>query len=1001
MIVSPGGFLFYILDNFWYDQYHNLYVSEDKRMKKKILKAMSFALAVSMVTPMVCMPGMSVYAEEESVDIVADDEEGEVSSEEESTEEQQPTVNLVYDDFVEILLGATKDLTVNATSTVSGSTLTYQWYKDIKDQETPELIDGATSNVLTITGEANVVGYSCEVSDGTTDNVASFTISLNSGLVVNETSDSVDVSLNETATMEVTAASSTGRTITYQWKKYDAITDSYTDIAGATSNKYEVQGAKGMVNKYLCVVSDGISEIEVEYEVVLDSGISVDAPESIIVEYGKSLDIKVSAESALDKSLSYRWLYFDSTTEEYLPIQGATKSVLTVTGTKGMATDYKCEVTDGITVVSVDISVELDTGLELTYEPEVNIEYGKTAALKVGAKSGRNYPIKYRWYTQKEVFNEETQDYIVQEVDIDNTTDTLNVMGSLDTASVYVCVVSDGIYEKECIFDVTVDSKLTVDEYNSTVKVPYGGSLDVTAKATSPVGLPLTYQWFTGWEDDAGNCEYFEISAAKDAKITIDGVKGIAYRYKCEISDGITTVEAEYTVILDTGLDVTYNPEVDLKYGDNAELKVNATCTEGQNITYQWYAYKINAETEEVTASAIEGANTDTLSIKADENSAPKYMCKVTDGISVIRSVFDINIDTGLTLSAKKSVVSAEYSTTARLEVSASTKIASGVKYQWYEYVYDETEKKYFYDECEGQDATLLLTLDGSTAGKYKCIATDGVNSKSVEIELNVLQRDIAKASVELDETLYTFNGVAKKPELFIEDGEYFLEEYKDYVISYENNIYPGTAKVVITGRGGYVGSITKTFKINAVKISSLKMTKQTNKSITFTFKKSSVSVDGYIILRADKKNGTYKKIAVTKSTSYTDKKSLKGRTNFYYKVCGYKLVSGKQVVCASSSIVNMTRKPDATRLTVKAGKGKATVKMSKVVGATGYELYMSTSKNGKYKKIATVTKAKSVTKKGLKKGKKYYFKAKVITKSDSKKKFISAYSAAKSVKIK
>ena len=688
---------------------------------------MSFALAVSMVTPMVCMPGMSVYAEEESVDIVADDEEGEVSSEEESTEEQQPTVNLVYDDFVEILLGATKDLTVNATSTVSGSTLTYQWYKDIKDQETPELIDGATSNVLTITGEANVVGYSCEVSDGTTDNVASFTISLNSGLVVNETSDSVDVSLNETATMEVTAASSTGRTITYQWKKYDAITDSYTDIAGATSNKYEVQGAKGMVNKYLCVVSDGISEI----------------------------------------------------------------------------------------------------------------------------------------------------------------------------------------------------------------------------------------------------------------------------------SDGITTVEAEYTVILDTGLDVTYNPEVDLKYGDNAELKVNATCTEGQNITYQWYAYKINAETEEVTASAIEGANTDTLSIKADENSAPKYMCKVTDGISVIRSVFDINIDTGLTLSAKKSVVSAEYSTTARLEVSASTKIASGVKYQWYEYVYDETEKKYFYDECEGQDATLLLTLDGSTAGKYKCSATDGVNSKSVEIELNVLQRDIAKASVELDETLYTFNGVAKKPELFIEDGEYFLEEYKDYVISYENNIYPGTAKVVITGRGGYVGSITKTFKINAVKISSLKMTKQTNKSITFTFKKSSVSVDGYIILRADKKNGTYKKIAVTKSTSYTDKKSLKGRTNFYYKVCGYKLVSGKQVVCASSSIVNMTRKPDATRLTVKAGKGKATVKMSKVVGATGYELYMSTSKNGKYKKIATVTKAKSVTKKGLKKGKKYYFKAKVITKSDSKKKFISAYSAAKSVKIK
>ena len=74
----------------------------------------------------------------------------------------------------------------------------------------------------------------------------------------------------------------------------------------------------------------------------------------------------------------------------------------------------------------------------------------------------------------------------------------------------------------------------------------------------------------------------------------------------------------------------------------------------------------------------------------------------------------DINIDTGLTLSAKKSVVSAEYSTTARLEVSASTKIASGVKYQWYEYVYDETEKKYFYDECEDwffEDIELLTGI--------------------------------------------------------------------------------------------------------------------------------------------------------------------------------------------------------------------------------------------------------------------------------------------------
>lgn len=970
-------------------------------MKKKFLKAVSLALAFSLITPMVCMPGMSVYAEKET----GEEGSGEVSEEigeEETGEEVVPsTINLVYDDYAEVLLGATKELSVSATSTVPGATLTYKWYKDIKDQEEAVLIEGADTNTLTITAEADVVGYSCEVSDGTSDEVASFSIFVDSGLVVDETSNSVDVSLGDMATMEVTATSKTGRTITYQWKTYDAATDTYSDIAGATANTYNITGAKGMVTKYLCEVSDGISVIEVEYEVTLDSGIMVDAPDSVVVEYGKSIDIKVSAQSALDNKLTYKWLYFDEATEAYIPITGGTKSSLTVTGVKGMATEYRCEVTDGISTVTADISVELDTGLEVTYEPEVTVEYGKSADLKVEAKSGRNYPITYRWYTQKEVFNEETGDFMVEEIELPNTTNKYTITGSLETAAVYVCVVSDGIHEIENIFDVVVDSKLTLDDYVSTVKVPYGGTLDVTAKATSAVGLPLTYQWSIGTEDDAGNCEYIEIESAKASKITINGVKGVASRYMCEISDGISTVSAEYRIILDTGLDVKHNGTVNLTYGDNAVLKVNATCTEGQTITYQWYSYKVDEETEEVTALPIAGANTDSYAIKADENAAPTYMCKVTDGVSVIKAVFDISIDTALTLEAKKSEVSAEYGTTVTLGVNASTKLASGVKYQWYEYVYDETDKKYYFEEYDGTEASIELILDGSTATKYKCIITDGVNTKSVEIGLNVLQRDISKANIELDVTSYKFNGVEKKPGVSLDDGDYFLEEYKDYVISYENNIYPGTAKVVVYGRGGYVGSMTKSFKIKPVTVSSLKMTKQTDKSITLSFKRPSISLDGYIIYRADRKTGTFKKIAITKSTTYTDKKSLKGRTNFYYKVCGYKLVNGKQVECASSSVVNMTRKPVATRLSVKAGKGRATIKMAAVAGATGYELYMSTSKNGKYNKIAKVTKAKSVTKKGLKKGKKYYFKAKVITKSDSKKKFISAYSAAKSVKIK
>ena len=61
----------------------------------------------------------------------------------------------------------------------------------------------------------------------------------------------------------------------------------------------------------------------------------------------------------------------------------------------------------------------------------------------------------------------------------------------------------------------------------------------------------------------------------------------------------------------------------------------------------------------------------------------------------------------------------------------------------------------------------------------------------------------------------------------------------------------------------------------------------------------------------------------------------------------------------------------------VKPGKKQAKIKWNKISGVTGYEIYMSTSKNGKYSKIKTIKNAKTVTytKTNLKKNKKYYFK--------------------------
>ncbi|MGN1418151.1 MAG: fibronectin type III domain-containing protein [Acutalibacteraceae bacterium] len=91
---------------------------------------------------------------------------------------------------------------------------------------------------------------------------------------------------------------------------------------------------------------------------------------------------------------------------------------------------------------------------------------------------------------------------------------------------------------------------------------------------------------------------------------------------------------------------------------------------------------------------------------------------------------------------------------------------------------------------------------------------------------------------------------------------------------------------------------------------------------------------------------------------------------------------------------------PATPTLKATAGTKKAALSWNKISGATGYEVYMATSKGGSYKKVATVKGKTSYTKTGLSKGKTYYFKVRAY-KTVSSKNYYSGYSSVKSAKIK
>jgi lysophospholipase L1-like esterase len=162
----------------------------------------------------------------------------------------------------------------------------------------------------------------------------------------------------------------------------------------------------------------------------------------------------------------------------------------------------------------------------------------------------------------------------------------------------------------------------------------------------------------------------------------------------------------------------------------------------------------------------------------------------------------------------------------------------------------------------------------------------------------------ISKAKISGLKSQYTYTGKAIKPTLTVTYGKKSLKSGTDYTITYSNNKKVGQAKLVITGKSGYTGKITKTFYIAPKKstISSLKVPKE--KQITIKWKKDS-QASGYQIQYSTKKNmKSAKKVTISgyKNNKKTLTKLTGGKT-YYFRIRTYKKINGKKVFGPYSKI--------------------------------------------------------------------------------------------------
>ena len=113
----------------------------------------------------------------------------------------------------------------------------------------------------------------------------------------------------------------------------------------------------------------------------------------------------------------------------------------------------------------------------------------------------------------------------------------------------------------------------------------------------------------------------------------------------------------------------------------------------------------------------------------------------------------------------------------------------------------------------EGTDYTLSYK-NNTNAGTASVIVTGKGNYAGAVTKTFTIRPASITASAVGSVANQTYTGKALTPKPTVKVGATTLREGADYTLSYKNNTSAGTASVIVTGKGNYTGSITKTFAI-------------------------------------------------------------------------------------------------------------------------------------------------------------------------------------------
>ena len=232
----------------------------------------------------------------------------------------------------------------------------------------------------------------------------------------------------------------------------------------------------------------------------------------------------------------------------------------------------------------------------------------------------------------------------------------------------------------------------------------------------------------------------------------------------------------------------------------------------------------------------------------------------------------------------------------------------------------------------------------------------------------------ISECNIEADSSACVYSGQKQYAAVTIKDGDKTLVKGTDYSLAYANCVNPGTATIIITGKGSYTGGCTVRYTIAKAALSTCTVS---GLNASYNYTGSAIVPDATLTNAAGK--------TLIKDTDYTV--SCKNNTAIGTATITF---TGKGKYTGSLSRMFEIKTPTLANVTgmtaTSVGTNSVTLQWNKVSGAQGYVVYLYDKAAKKWKRYKkTETAANTITVTGLNAGEAYAFTARAYTMSGTK----------------